>query len=31
MEVGDHFGAIQVADAARLDFWRRFFATQDAW
>jgi para-nitrobenzyl esterase len=31
MEVGDHFGPIQVADAARLDFWKRFFATQDAW
>jgi para-nitrobenzyl esterase len=31
MEVGDHFGPIPVAAAARLDFWKRFFATQDAW
>jgi para-nitrobenzyl esterase len=31
MELGDHFGPIPVADAARLDFWKRFFATQDAW
>ena len=31
LEIGDHFGPIPVADAARLDFWKRFFATQDAW
>jgi para-nitrobenzyl esterase len=31
MELGDHFGPMPVADAARLDFWKRFFATQDAW
>ncbi|KPI11562.1 Carboxylesterase [Actinobacteria bacterium OK074] len=30
-EVGDGFGPIPVADAARLDFWKRFFLTQQAW
>jgi para-nitrobenzyl esterase len=28
MELGDHFQAIPLADKARLDFWRRFYATQ---
>jgi para-nitrobenzyl esterase len=31
MELGDHFAPIPVATPARLDFWKRFFATQDAW
>jgi carboxylesterase 2/para-nitrobenzyl esterase len=31
MEVGDHFGPIPVADPARLEFWQRFFHTQQAW
>jgi carboxylesterase type B len=31
MEVGAHFGPIPVADPARLDFWKRFFRTQQAW
>jgi para-nitrobenzyl esterase len=31
MELGDHFGPVTVAEAARLDFWKRFFATQEAW
>jgi para-nitrobenzyl esterase len=31
MEIGDHFGPIPVAEPAKLDFWKRFFATQEAW
>jgi para-nitrobenzyl esterase len=32
MEVGDGFGPIAIASSAeRLDFWQRYFATQDAW
>jgi para-nitrobenzyl esterase len=31
MEVGDRFGPIPVASPERIDFWKRFFATQDAW
>ena len=31
MELGDHFGPIPVASAEKIDFWRRFFATQQAW
>ncbi|GGS60668.1 carboxylesterase family protein [Streptomyces griseoviridis] len=31
MEVGAHFGAIPLADPARLDFWQRYFLTQHAW
>lgn len=31
MEVGEHYGPIRVAPARRLDFWKRYFATQDAW
>jgi len=30
MELGDHFGPIPLADKAKLDFWRRFYATQPA-
>jgi para-nitrobenzyl esterase len=30
MELGDHFGPIPLADNVRLDFWRRFYATQPA-
>jgi carboxylesterase type B len=32
MELGDHFAPIPVASSqARLDFWKRFFQTQQAW
>jgi para-nitrobenzyl esterase len=31
MELGDHFGPMPVADAPKLDFWKRFFHTQKAW
>ena len=31
MEIGDRFEPIPVASPARLDFWKRFFQTQDAW
>jgi para-nitrobenzyl esterase len=31
MQLGDNFGAMPVADTARLDFWTRFFQTQKAW
>lgn len=31
MEVGDSFGVIPIADEKKIDFWKRFFATQDAW
>lgn len=31
MELGDHFGPIPVASPARMDFWRRFFDSNDAW
>ena len=31
MELGDTFGQIPVATPARLDFWKRFFQTQEAW
>jgi para-nitrobenzyl esterase len=31
MEVGDHFGPIPVASQPRLEFWKRFFQTQEAW
>jgi para-nitrobenzyl esterase len=30
-ELGDHYGPIPVASQARLDFWKRFFQTQEAW
>lgn len=31
MEVGDRFGPIPVSSPAKVDFWKRFFASQDAW
>jgi carboxylesterase type B len=31
MELGDHFGPIQVASEPRLEFWKSFFRTQPAW
>jgi para-nitrobenzyl esterase len=31
MEVGGGFGPIAVAEPHRLDFWKRFFDTQQAW
>lgn len=31
MEVGEHYGPIQVASPEKLGFWKRYFATQDAW
>ncbi len=31
MQLGDEFGIMPVADAVKLDFWKRFFATQNAW
>lgn len=30
MELGGHFGPIPLADPEKLDFWRRFYATQPA-
>jgi para-nitrobenzyl esterase len=31
MRLGDEFGAVTITDPAKLDFWKRFFKTQDAW
>jgi carboxylesterase type B len=31
MQVGEDFGPVPVAEPARLDFWKRFFRTQQAW
>ncbi|MFK4101561.1 carboxylesterase/lipase family protein [Streptomyces sp. NPDC019531] len=31
MEVGEHYGPMRVASAEKVDFWKRYFATQDAW
>ena len=31
MELGDAFRPIPAATSEKLDFWRRFFLTQDAW
>ena len=31
MELGGAFAPIPVAEPAKLDFWRRFFLTQDPW
>ena len=31
MEIGDNFGPIPVASQPRLDFWKHFFQTQEAW
>ena len=30
MELGDHFQPIPLADPAKVDFWKRFYATQPA-
>ncbi len=30
MELGGHYGPIPLADPVKLDFWRRFYATQPA-
>lgn len=31
MELGENFAPIAIAEPARLDFWKRFFALQDPW
>jgi para-nitrobenzyl esterase len=31
MELGDHFGPIPVASSEKIAFWKKFFATQQAW
>lgn len=31
MQVGDDFGPMPVTTPDKLDFWERYFATQDAW
>lgn len=31
MEVGESYGPMRVAPPAKVDFWKRYFATQDAW
>ena len=31
MELGDGFGPVPVADPSRLDFWKRYFHTQQPW
>jgi para-nitrobenzyl esterase len=31
MELGNHFGPIPVASPAKIDFWKRFYAIQEAW
>ncbi|XUL92387.1 carboxylesterase/lipase family protein [Streptomyces galilaeus] len=31
MQVGEGFGPVPVAEPERLDFWKRFFRTQQAW
>ncbi|MFF1921700.1 carboxylesterase/lipase family protein [Streptomyces sp. NPDC058221] len=31
MEVGEHYGPMPVASPEKLRFWKRYFATQDAW
>ena len=31
MELGDHFAPMPISTPARLDFWKRFLAKQDAW
>jgi para-nitrobenzyl esterase len=31
MEIGDHFEPIPVTSRVKLDFWKRFFQTQEAW
>jgi carboxylesterase type B len=31
MEIGGRFGPIPVADPIRIEFWKRFFHTRQAW
>lgn len=31
MELGDHFAPIPIASPDKVAFWKRFFATQEAW
>jgi hypothetical protein len=31
MELGDNSAPIPVASQAKLEFWKRFFQTQEAW
>lgn len=31
MEVGERYGPMRVASPAKLGFWKRYFATQEAW
>jgi para-nitrobenzyl esterase len=31
MELGDKFDPIPVADGAKVDFFKRYFSTQDPW
>jgi carboxylesterase 2 len=31
MELGDRFGTLALADAAKVDFFERFFASQKPW
>lgn len=31
MELGDHFAPMPIASDARIAFWKKFFATQQAW
>jgi para-nitrobenzyl esterase len=31
MLLGDSFGPVPIANEAKFDFWKRFFATNDAW
>ncbi|MFD5055707.1 carboxylesterase/lipase family protein [Streptomyces tendae] len=31
MEVGEHYGPMRVAPPGKVDFWQRYFTTQDAW
>ncbi|TCM15390.1 para-nitrobenzyl esterase [Novosphingobium sp. PhB165] len=31
MELGDHFAPIPIASPEKIDFWKRFYATQPAW
>jgi hypothetical protein len=31
MELGDRFAQIPVANTVRLEFWKRFFQSQEAW
>ncbi len=30
-EVGENYGPMRVAPPAKVDFWKRYFATQHAW